>query len=433
MRTLIVAPVESGSGETITALHVAEQLTGRGDEVGFLASPFARRFIEGRFSERVWALGMDGAENHEQWRRTLAEFRPDVVLFADYPLMFFPRGSVPLALEAGWVESLESVDALLVTMDHFGFIQDGSERGFFLGPPHLGFFAYYHIPRLPTRMRVMLPCPMHDPGEVAGRSGEPFRFWNVPLAAREGFEVSRDEVRRKYGVRDGEKLVFHSVPNWAVKAVAQLRLPFYLYFPDLLDVYFSDLDGPVVIVSVNDGTLLHTSPGSAVRIVSLGPISHTDFEALLFSADLVLTENKLSISMGKAVCGLQPCAVLTNSHRLIELMDVADARVRDIVLAMERVRLGTVYQYAVFPSVTPQDLEAIGLYRSNRLTGAFRELEVFGGDETREQLRRLLFDPAERDALRARQASYVNALRLLPDSAEVLYNLWRSSREMSGV
>ena len=428
MRTLIVAPVENGSGETITALHVAERLNDRGHVVGFLASPFARRFIEGRFPEHVWALGMDGAANHEQWRRVLAKFRPEVVLFADYPLMFFPRGSVPLALEAGWVESLESVDALLVTMDHFGFIQDGSERGFFLGPPHLGFFAYYHIPSLPARMRVMLPCPMHDPGAVSGRSGEPFRFWDVPLIARNG---SREEVRQKYGVRDGEKLVFHSVPNWAVQAVAQLDLPFYLYFPDLLDVYFADLDGPVVIVSVNDGALLHTSPGSAVRIISLGPISHTDFEALLFGADLVLTENKLSISMGKAVCGLQPCAVLTNSHRLIDLMDVTDARVRDIILAMERVRLGTVYQYAVYPSVTLEDIEAIGLYRSNRLTAAFRELEVFGGDETREQLRRLLYDPAERGALRARQESYVNALRLLPDSAEVLYNLWRSSRGMS--
>jgi hypothetical protein len=137
----------------------------------------------------------------------------------------------------------------------------------------------------------------------------------------------------------------------------------------------------------------------------------------------VLTENKLSISMGKAVCGLQPCAVLTNSRRLPELVDAGGERVRDIVLAMERVRLGSVYQFAVFPSVTPQDVETIGLYRDNRLTDAFRELEVFGGDETRESLRRLLFDRVEREALRARQESYVEALRLLPDSAQALYNL----------
>ena len=178
VRTLIVAPVERGSGETITALHVAERLARQGDVVGFLASSFAQRFIPRRFQQRIWSLGPDGAENRRQWDRTLAEFRPDVVLFADYPLMTFPSGCVPLAREPGWVESLDAVDAALVTMDHFGFAQ--REHGFFMGPPHLGFFAYYDVPPVPSRMQIMLPCPMHDPGAVAGRVGQPFRYWDVP-------------------------------------------------------------------------------------------------------------------------------------------------------------------------------------------------------------------------------------------------------------
>ncbi len=425
MRTLIVLPVEGGSGETITALHVAERLADSGGTVGFLASSFARRFITPRLSEHLWSLGSIGAENQAQWDRALAAFRPDIVLFADYPLMFFPRGSAPLAREPGWVESLASVDALLVTLDHFGFSRGQTERRFFAGPPHLGFFAYYEIPAIPPEMRVLLPCPMHEPGPVADRAGQPFRYWDVPLTMPFS---ARDAVRRKYSVRPNEKLVFHSVPNWAVKAAGQLRLPFYQYYPELLDVYFADFDAPVVIVSVNDGSLLHTSPGSSVRIVSLGPVPQSDFEALLLAADLVITENKLSISMGKAVCGLQPCAVLTNSARLLELIDNANERVRAILLAMESVRLGSVYQFAVFPSVTPQDIETIGLYQDNRLANAFRELEVFGGDETRDALRRLLFDSAERDALRSRQESYVDGVGLLPDCVQALYNLRDGAR-----
>ncbi len=420
MRVLIVAPVESGSGETITGVHVAERLAASGEVAGFLASSFAQRFLTPALRRHVWPLGASGTENRAQWDRALADFRPDVVLFADYPLMFFPHGSAPLAREPGWVESLTSVDALLVTMDHFGFSQNGEERGFFLGPPHLGFFAHYHIPALPPGMGQMLPCPMHEPGEVVGRPGQPFRYWEVPLGVSPDVRAA---VRRKYDVRQSEKLVFHSVPNWATKAVEQLRLPFYQYYPDLLDLYFSDLDAPVVIVSVNDGSLLRATPGSSVRIVNLGPVPTADFEALLLGADLVLTENKLSISMGKAVCGLQPCAVLTNSRRLPDLVETSGPRVREIILAMERVRLGGVYQFAVFPSVSPQDMETIGLYRDNRLAQAFGELEVFGGDETREALRRLLFEPADRNALRARQQSYVDALRLLPDCTQALYNL----------
>jgi hypothetical protein len=423
VRTLVVTPVEEGSGETITALHVAENLLGRRGTVGFLASPFARRFIERRFSERIWPLGASGAENRRQWDRALAELRPDVVLFADYPLMFFPSGCAPLAGEPGWVESLDAVDATLVTMDHFGFAQ--GERGFFLGPPHLGFHARYHTPRLPGRMHVMLPCPMHEPGAVAGRVGHPFRYWDVPLSLPEG---EREAVRRTYVPEDHGRLVFHSVPNWAVRGAYDLGLPFYWYLPDLFEQYFGGLDTPVTIVSVNDGTLLRAAPDASVRITNLGPISHTEFERLLFGADLVITENKLSISMGKAVCALQPCAALTNSLRLIELVDRVDAPVRDVILAMERAKLGSVYRYAAFPSVTPEDIEEIGLYHGNSLATAFRELEVFGGRTTRETLGRLLSDPAERGALRDRQRGYVEAVGALPDSATVLDGLLRRDR-----
>jgi hypothetical protein len=160
-----------------------------------------------------------------------------------------------------------------------------------------------------------------------------------------------------------------------------------------------------------------------VRVTSVAPVPPAEFEALLFGSDLVMTENKLSISMGKAVCALQPSVVLTNSFRLLELVDGARGRVRDIVLAMERGKLGSVYPYAVFPSVTPDDIDEIGLYRGNRLTQAFRELEVFGGDQTRESLRAMLLDPVERAALRNRQQEYVDAVAALPDSAQVLYSL----------
>jgi hypothetical protein len=416
-RTLVVTPVQDGSGETITALHVADEITARGGIVGFLASPFARRFIEPRVPARVWPLGVKGGENRRQWDRALAELRPAVVLFADYPLMFFPNGCAPLARETGWVESLEAVDATLVTMDHFGFGQ--REHGFFLGPPHLGSHLYHRTPPLPGRMHVMLPCPMHEPGAVPGRLGVPFRYWDLPLSLPDG---ARGAARREYAP-DGGKLVFHSVPGWALNGAAQLGLPFYEYLPELLDVYLGGLDAPVTVVSVNDGALLPVRSNASVRVTNLGPLPRREYEALLFGADLVITENKTSISMGKAVCALQPCAALTNRRRLMEIVARVSGRVRELVLAMERARLGSVYPYAAFPSMTPQDLDEIGLYRGNRLTEAFLEVEVFGGDATRETLRGLLFEPAERAALADRQRDYIEAVQALPNSVQVLAEL----------
>jgi hypothetical protein len=415
LRTLIVAPVARGSGETVTALHVAERLIQEGNTVGFLASEFAHHLIGPRFDSYAWSLGPRGVENKRSWKRALAEFQPDVVLFADYPLMFFPSGCVPLALEDGWVEQLEEIDTTLVTMDHFGFCQ--REGGFFMGPAHLGFFAHYAIPALPSRMQVMLPCPMHEPGFVCGRRGEPFRYWDVPLSLAGG---ERELLRHQHGYAPDDVVVFHSVPAWAITGAEQLGVRLYSHLPELFEEYFGSAERPVTVISVNNGCLLEAAPGSSVRMTNLGALPVAQFERLLFSADLVITENKLSISMGKAVCALQPCAALTNSARLIELWDRMSGRVRDVVLAMERGRLGAVYPYAAFPSVTPEDLDTIGLYRDNRLRASFREIEVFGGSPTRAALQALLFDPNERAALRRSQKEYVMAVQGLPDGAELL-------------
>jgi hypothetical protein len=423
MRVLVIAPVEEGSGETITALHVGERLRARGHQVLFLAAAFARRFLDGPFPDDVWALGGDEDENHATWQRAVATFRPDAVLFADYPHLYFSTGVSPLARREGWVQELESLDALLVTLDHFGFAQRA--MGMFFGPAHITTFQFEEFPAIPERMRILLPCPMHEPGPVDGRRGTPFRYWDVPLGIDEGL---RKEVRRKYLRNDNELLVFHSVPNWAWRAAEALELPFYRFLPQLLGEYFRDTARPVTIVSVNNGSLLDPAASFGARIVNLAALPTADFEALLFAADLVITENKVSISMGKAICGLQPCAVLKNSRTLVELMAVAPPKAREVILAMENARLGAVYPYEVFPSGFASQLRELVLYRDNSLTRAFADLEIYQLDGTRAELQRLLIDGAARDELRANQLVYVDSLADLGDGAEILEGMLAEHR-----
>jgi len=422
MKVLFVTPVEQGSGETITALHVATRLVARGHSVRFLATPFARRFLDGAFHQQIQDLGADSAGNCALWNAALREFRPDVVVFADYPMLFFRFGVAPLATVPGWVESLEDIDACLVTLDHFGFAQRA--MGFYMGPPHLT-FQYQWFPPIPDRMQIILPCPMHEPGPVEGRRGEPFRCWDVPISIP---DAVRREIRHRYLAQEDDLLVFHSVPNWAWRAAEAFGLSFYRFLPRLFEEYFGHLPKPVTIVSVNNGGLLVPPVGAQVRVLNLSPIPTPDFEGLLLSADLVITENRVSISMGKAICGTQACAVLKNSHRLLPLLEGASETVRDVVLAMENARPGTVYPYDVFPNGMAQELEELVLYRSNSLTRAFRDAEVFGGDATADALGRLLTDPGTREKLRADQMVYVDRLRALNDGAQVLEKLVQCDR-----
>jgi hypothetical protein len=208
MKVLFVTPVESGSGEIITSLHMAENIVAHDDDVYFLSSTFGAYFIEKQFPDRIRVLTPDGERNRELWRVTLDEVEPEVVVFADYPLLFLSSGVAPLADEA-WVRSLDDLSTPIVTLDHFVLAQE--PMGMFFGPPHLS-FHYERFPAIPDRMHIMLPCPLHDPAPSVPRKGRPFRYWDVPLGVT---EAKRQEVRRQYVESDDEYLVFHSVPMWA--------------------------------------------------------------------------------------------------------------------------------------------------------------------------------------------------------------------------
>jgi hypothetical protein len=416
MRALFVTPVERGAGETVTAAHMADNVERRGGAVQLLASPFAAKLVGERFRARVHELTSDSSRNRGIWDATVASFRPDVIVFADYPLLFFTTGVSPLA-SAGWEEELARADACLVTLDHTGFAQRRTE--IFFGPPHLS-LHYEALPAPPERMHILLPCPMHEPSPLPWRKGHPFRYWRLPLTLP---SERRSEVRKRYAVQGDDLLIFHSVPTWAWTAAQAHGLPYFSFLPELLEHHLGVLAPRVVLASVNNGSLLPRRSGAALRIVNLPVLRVEEYEELMFASDLMITENKISISLGKAVCGLHPCAAFKNSQTLRELLARLDGRLREIVLAMERLKLGSVFPYEVFPSGMREELEQLALYRDNSLTRCFAELELFGGDSTGERLRGLLVEEEPRALLRDEQERYVERVRSLDDAHDALARL----------
>jgi len=417
LRILIIAPVNGGSGETVTARYLARLAARQGHDVFFLASSFAARFLSDEFGHRLAELTSHGPTNVALWEETLRSVRPHVVVFADYPLMFWPGGVVPLAQEDGWVSRLEDTKACLVTLDHFGFAQ--AEMEFFLGPPHI-VNTHHRLGAIPRRMKIMLPCPMHEPWSVTGRKGQPFRYLDEPAPLP---SAVRAQVRAQFGVGDQGLLIFHIVSSWAWQSAATLGLKLYDRLSDLLNHHLGEIGRPLTVVSLNNGKLLQQSESSNLSIVNLAPMSPPEFDRLLFSSDLLLTENKLSISIGKAVCGLHPAAAFVNSFGILDLLDQATGRLRELVLAIENDRPGSIYPFDVFPTGMKDLLESIVLYRDNSLTRAFKEIELFGGESTQAALKAVLTDEAVRGELIDRQREYVERLSDLPDAAATLAEL----------
>jgi hypothetical protein len=404
MRVLFVTPSELSSGESITALHMAERIARRGGECRVLASAFTATLLESRLGGRVTRLTADRRANQALWNDALCELQPDAVIFADYPLLFFSNGVAPLASE-GWVESLARLDALAITLDHLGYAQRVMRVSF--GPPHLSMHSE-DTPELPARMHVLLPCPMHEPTEIAGRRGAPFRYWDVPLGG-------------PTGPRGGDRLlVLHATPNWAWRIAKRWALPHYAALGELLRHWFAGLPEPVTVVSVNNGELLAELDTPGLRIRNSGVVPPDEYERLLASADLLITDNAVSATIGRAACALLPVALLHNSRRLPEILDAGEPEARRIALAMERARLGAVFRYEAFPIWSAEDVDELGLFRDNSVTSAFARVELFGGEPTRRQLAALLTDAATRADLRERQRRYVERVSALPDAHDVV-------------
>lgn len=424
MKVLFVTPVEVGSGETITTLHMAENIVRDGGKVLFLASTFASSFIKKQFPCECNELMDDGTRNREIWDSAISTFQPDVVVFADYPLLFFKSGVSPILNMDEWVKSLEELDICLVTLDHTGFAQ--RSQGLFFGPPHLS-FNYEKIPAIPERMHILLPCPMHEPTGSGELKGYPFRYWEVPLKVG---KKQRQKIRRHYLGNEDNYMIFHSAARWAWETAESFGIPYYQFLPKILEYYFSDMPKPVTIVSVNNSELLKQSNVSNLRFINVKNLPKNEYEELLFSSDLMLTENKISITLGKVICStLLPCVVLKNSYRFRELLGwIENGELRQIVKTLENIRAGSVYPYDIFPGGMKDEIQQLGLYQENSITKGFKELEIYGGEETRYALRALLTEQAERDAVRAHQNTYVENLKNLEDAKGILKRVIETNR-----
>ena len=416
MRVIFVTPSDVSSGEAITALHTAENVRLNGGEVRFLSSAFTARLLKNSFPEEVTEFTPDAKTNVEIWRSALKQFSPNAVVFADYPLLFFSNGAAPLADDV-WVRNLEEIDAVLVTLDHLGYAQ--RPLSIYFGPPHLSMHCE-RTPELPKRMRILLPCPSNEPSEVKGRKGTPFRCLPSQSQLNEG---QRRAARAAYLQDANDLLIFHSAAGWASRFANRMHLPHYRFLTDILEHYLSTLERRVTLVSVNNGALLAPSNHPNVSVHNLAPLVKDEFEQLLLACDLVIMENSISQTLGKAVCSLRPAAVLHNSYSLNELLPVADEWLRELLLKLEGIKLGSIFPYEVFPIWRREDVEDLGLFDQNSFAEAFARLELFGGEATREQFAQLLLDERTRAELRSRQETYVNRLSKLDDAYAVLQTL----------
>lgn len=445
VRALFVTPTWMATGETAAALVLADSIVAGGGEAWFLASTPAAQIVRPKFGDRVQEMSADLAANQQHWRRMIEEVDPNVIIFSELRSLLALRlnRQFPLA-DLSWLRDLNRLDALLVALDHVGSTPSVQKMMVRLSAHALFRLISNAWRPIFERMCILLPCPLHEPGKVEGRQGHPYRSMAMPLSAD---PAVRAQVRARYlgedHAEDG-RLIFHSVPRWSFRLAKALKAPLYDCLSEILTEYVADVQEPVAIVSVNDGTLLRPSPGKRVRVVNLAGLLLAEFDALMLSSDLVLTENIVSFTLAKTV-GNAPGVALVNSSTLKEILErePEGSEIRRLALQMERRRAGSVYPHVMYP-MKKQDQAAAArsprrllfnaaapsvpmpeeMIRAGSLPSSpFIRAELYGGQQTRELFRDLLCDPARRAQVRAKDEAFIARQNALADGSAVLKRL----------
>src|SRR6185436_17654962 len=219
--------------------------------------------------------------------------------------------------------------------------------------------------------------------------------------------------------------------------------PLYEHLSEILAEYVADVEAPVTIVSVNDGTLLRRSPNKALRVVNLAGLPLAEFDALMLSSDMVLTENIVSLTLAKTV-GNAPGVAFVNTSTLKEILarEPEGSEIRRLALQMERTRAGSVYPHVMYP-IKQQDKAGAAPSRRRLFNAAapslpmpeemiragslpsspFIRAELYGGQATRDLFRELLTDPARIARVRAEDEAFIARQNALEDGSDVLKRL----------
>jgi hypothetical protein len=182
-----------------------------------------------------------------------------------------------------------------------------------------------------------------------------------------------------------------------------------------------DFPRPITILAVNNGFLLPEVKNSRVQILNLEPVGPSQYEALLNASDLFITENRISVSLAKAIYLRKHCAVLHNSRTICDIVDCSPEPVRLLAEEMERVRLGSIFPFEVFPIWARNDLENLGI--AHQGDEIYRMIEIFGGEQSAQEFQDLLIDSSSRERMRAVQSSYLSRVQSLPSPLQVLQNV----------
>lgn len=413
---LLLAPTPRGWGETAFAVHLGKELIKAGRDVQALICDATAPLFHGSGIAVTSLAESAGPFLGLMLEELINSARPAAVVLCDIVT------SVRALKRAGvTADSLFSGPVPIMGVDTWNSAVAGPAMDTF-GAESIDAEAW--IDRIPSRFMPV-----------------PFLNWNAGPGVCRFFPESRplpsaarSHIRGEFGIGDGEKLVLFCTSPWQhgpYKNPDGERLAAAV--PRLISEYLAELDPSVHLVHVGpsryDGLMLgpdryHWLPSQRADI----------FEALLASADLLLSLNVSAVSTIRAVAAELPVVVVGNSSHARTEDDIraaAGGAMHPVVKRNAKALLPA-YPFTLWPLGLKSYLEPT--LQGNPFLQALRSVELLDGGRVIETLNELLFSPAAAEESRRKQEAYRKRLMELPAPAaafeSMLYNINGSTKKI---
>jgi Family of unknown function (DUF6365) len=440
IRAIFLLSPSRAYGEINVAVPLAKSIADQGAQVWFIASPLAARIATLQFPGRVFVMGESREANQVIFWRVVKKYRVNVVVFSELYEVLQPRRmpDCPL-LDRQFFQDIEYLDATLVFLDFIAHVPVLQQVA---GCTHCAQrFGGGTLATFLQRLWVILPCPLNEPGEVRDRRGVPYRVHELPVPLS---SADRTSTRKRLLGANGRSqgiLIVRTGSTWQAKLAKEYGVRVYDHLTELLADYLRGLKRPVTVVSVSDKQRLRPDRARRMRVVNVGNLDPTDYQRLILSADLVLTDNQIGYTLATTI-GSVAAGVMVNSFQAEDIVQREGPRapVSRIVQRIERECPGSIYPHRIFPlpaddevmdeeSQADSDSAPFGpdVIRLGRMRSSpYVKIEMYGGRRTREQFEWLLEDPAGGQYLRQQDRNYIGRLNAIDDGATVLAKVFQT-------
>ncbi|MGA4466421.1 DUF6365 family protein [Bacillus bombysepticus] len=424
MKVLFIAPSHFSIGELHNALCLAKQIQKDG-EVYFLTSEKFSWYAS-KSVANVTSL-TKGLRQKEVIKQIIDSFQPDAIVLADYHNLFLESPIIDLDYLLNLHIPCFSIDSLA-----WGSEDRLLENKLFKNANYnsLKKRSLIELPKIPSQFKLIRTCPVNS----YKQDSENITSVKLYKEALQIDEEIRMKIRTQLGCREQDKLIMIAKSSWAnllvkmrlmeKKQYNDARFSYEYILQELLSLYLQDFpsDTCIKLIGVSDETkFVSMKNGGKIEFVSLPFLHLEEYEQLILSCDLFITDNITSCSMGKAVFGKIPVISLVNHMEYEELKTQRDSHnhtLRSIIEKWNYIIPNGLYPFLVFPNGWHKELAP--LIEQNDYFKCVHTCEMFDLKETSQTIFNMLYSKTEIDKLKKMQQLYINNVCNLPTIKDVI-------------